>query len=612
MLKKSKKIELLAPAKDKATAIAAINAGADAVYIGYSKFGARKSAGNSLDDIKEITEYADKFRVSVYVTLNTIYTDSEMPEVADIIYKLYEIGVSAIIIQDMGILEQKLPPVRLFASTQCNNDTLEKIRFLENTGFERVILPREFSLEEIKNITDNTNIDVETFIHGALCVSYSGQCYFSYVNGGRSANRGECAQPCRKKYSLMSADGQIIAKDKYLLSLKDFNLSEYIEDLILAGVTSFKIEGRLKDTAYVTNVVAFYRKKIDEILKKYNLLKSSSGKPEINFEPNLSKSFNRGFTNFNIDGKRKNICTMNYVKSLGEYLGKADKVYEKYFTVNGEAPNNGDGICFFNSENGDLTGSLVQKNDNGKIYLQNMTGIKKNISIYRNLDVRFEKELQKPIKRTIAVKANIVSERDKITLTYTDEDNITATCTENFSAELANNPEKAIYVIKNQISKTGDTEFFVTDVSVDASQIFFVPVSVLNDLRRKTVSALQIERNKNLQNKKRNSEIKITEYPYYELKYNANILNESAVNFYKKRGVLNFEYAAEKNKNIEFETVMTSKHCIKYSLGLCKKHFKNPQKYLEPYILIDNRYKKYILEFNCTQCKMYVKTSNHA
>ena len=309
MIRRNCKIELLAPAKDKQTAISAINAGADAVYIGFLKFGARKQAGNSLEDIKELVEYANVFRVKIYVTLNTIYTNEELAEVVKTIYKLYEIGVSGIIIQDMGILENKLPPVKIFASTQCHNNTLEKVKFLEKTGFDRVILPREFSLEEIKNISDNTNIEIETFIHGALCVSYSGQCYLSYFIGGRSANRGECAQPCRKKYSLYSNDGKIIAKDRYLLSLKDFNLSERIEDLINAGITSFKIEGRLKDENYVRNVVSYYRKKIDEVLKKNNLSKSSIGISLPEFEPKLEKSFNRGFTEFFIDGKRKDFCT---------------------------------------------------------------------------------------------------------------------------------------------------------------------------------------------------------------------------------------------------------------------------------------------------------------
>ena len=611
MNRKDLKIELLAPAKDKETAIAAINAGADAVYIGYSKFGARKSAGNSFEDIREIVDYADKYRVNIYVTLNTIYNDEEIREVTEVIYKLYEIGVSAIIIQDMGILEYNLPPIRLFASTQCHNNTLEKIKFLEQTGFERVILPREFSLEEIKNITENTDIEVETFIHGALCVSYSGQCYLSYANGGRSANRGECAQPCRKKYSLISNDGKVIAKDKYLLSMKDLNLSDRIEDLILSGVTSFKIEGRLKDKNYVTNIVSYYRKKIDEILQKYNLQKSSAGKSLPSFEPNPYKSFNRGFTDFNIDGKRKNICSQNYVKSLGEFAGTVSGIFDKYFTLNGQELHNGDGICFFDDAKSELVGTRIQKAENGKIYPQNISQIKKNMKIYRNFDCEFEKELQKPVQRVIPVRAEAELFEDKIILTYTDEENNSATVVEKGAFDRAENSEKAFENIKNQLSKTGGTEFLVDNVNIKSQEIYFIRVSTLNSIRRNTTEKLREIRNKNLQKKQRQSEIKIVKYPIENLDYKANILNQNAKKFYEKRGAKVNEYAAE-SCPFQKETLMISKHCIKYTLGLCKKYFNNVKKYQEPYFLVDEKYKKYILFFDCKKCEMHVKASNKA
>ncbi len=377
MIRKNFKIELLAPAKDKTTAIAAINAGADAVYIGFLKFGARKQAGNSIEDIKELVEYANVYRAKIYVTLNTIYKNEEIKEVVKTVYDLYDIGVSGIIVQDMGILEHKLPPIKIFASTQCHNNTLEKVKFLEKSGFDRVILPREFSLEQIKNITDNTEIEIETFIHGALCVSYSGQCYLSYAIGGRSANRGECAQPCRKKYSLYSNDGKLIEKDRYLLSLKDLNLSDRIEDLINAGVTSFKIEGRLKDENYVRNVVSYYRKKIDEVLKKYDLSKSSVGFSSPEFEPTPEKSFNRGFTEFFIDGKRKDFCTKYYSKSIGEFIGKITKISKNNFTVSGQKLNNGDGICFLNDKN-ELMAHKFKKSKMTKFF-QNQWRISKSV-----------------------------------------------------------------------------------------------------------------------------------------------------------------------------------------------------------------------------------------
>ena len=297
MKKILRKTELLAPAKNKIAAFAAINSGADAVYIGAPAFGARVAASNSFEDIQEIVNFAHKFNVKVHVTVNTILKDEELPEAVKLIEKLYEIGVDAIIIQDAGLMklavENKLPPIVLHASTQCNNRSLEKIKFLEEVGFSRAVLARELSLEQIKNICQNTDIEIETFVHGALCVSYSGQCYMSCSIGGRSANRGECAQPCRKKYSLVDDKGNFIARDKHLLSLKDFNASKYLENLVNAGVKSFKIEGRLKDVNYVRNVTAFYRQELDKFSGK-----TSSGKVFLDFEPDLKKSFNRGFTSY--------------------------------------------------------------------------------------------------------------------------------------------------------------------------------------------------------------------------------------------------------------------------------------------------------------------------
>ena len=326
------KLELLAPAQNKQCAIAAIDYGADAVYIGANLFGARKNAANTIEDIKEIVDYAHKFYVRIYCTVNTILNDDEILRAIDLIKNLYEIGVDGLIIQDMGILElaiqNKLPPIPLYASTQCDNKTLEKVKFFDKLGIKRVILARELSLKEISNICKDTNCEIETFIHGALCVSYSGQCYLSQSIGGRSANRGECAQPCRKKYTLIDSNNKIYAENKHLLSLKDFNASEYIEKLANAGVTSFKIEGRLKDENYIKNVVGFYRQKLDKVSEK-----SSSGKIFFDFEPNVSKSFNRGFTDYFLD-KRGKIYNFDTPKSIGEKVGKIEKVGKNYFVIN--------------------------------------------------------------------------------------------------------------------------------------------------------------------------------------------------------------------------------------------------------------------------------------
>lgn len=607
MINPKSKIELLAPAKDKQTAISAINAGADAVYIGYLKFGARKAAGNSLADIKEIVDYANIYRANVYVTLNTIYKDEEMPEVIKTINDLYEIGVSALIVQDMGILNFDLPSIKIFASTQCHNNTLEKIKFLENVGFNRVILPREFSFEQIKNISENTNIEIETFIHGALCVSYSGQCYLSCAIGGRSANRGECAQPCRKKYSLEDADGKIIAKDKYLLSLKDFNLSENIKDLILSGVTSFKIEGRLKDEEYVRNVVSYYRQKIDEVLKELNLEKSSQGKSYPDFEPNLYKSFNRGFTNFFADGKRKNICTLNYSKSLGEYIGKVTNTGKNFITVDGKKLNNGDGICFFD-ENNELCGVKVQKVQDKRIFVQSTKSIKNGVKIYRNSDLEFNKKLMsKDIARKISLSAEFEASEKSVCFSLQDEENNHVSEVFHSDFELAENKEKALINIQNNLSKTGNTEFEINNINIHGEKVYFVPVKILNEIRRNAIEKIRLERAKNYHTEKRTTEIKPSEYPEKILDYKANIYNSYSKDFYEKCGAKVTEPAAEAQKSLSGKTLMTSKHCIKYTLGICKKYFPNSKKYKEPLRLIDEKNKKYILYFDCKNCEMHVK-----
>src|SRR5574344_2087502 len=336
-------IELLAPAKDKECAISAINYGADAVYIGACEFGARKNAQNSLSDIAEVVEYAHKFNAKVYVTVNTILTESEVKKADTLIKELKRINVDALIIQDMALIKiAKKYNICIHASTQCDNRTVEKVKFLENVGFSRVVLARELSLEQIKEIRKNTNIELECFIHGALCVSYSGQCYMSYAIGGRSANRGECAQCCRKKYSLVDEKGKFLAKNKYLLCLKDFNLSKYLSDFEKLGVLSLKIEGRLKDINYVKNVVAYYRKELD----KLNIQRTSTGHTTLDFEPDLEKSFNRGFTDYFFE-KRKDCFTFDSPKSRGEFLGKVKTIGKNYFLLDKQiklSPQ--DGLCF--------------------------------------------------------------------------------------------------------------------------------------------------------------------------------------------------------------------------------------------------------------------------
>lgn len=604
-----KKVELLAPAKDKQAAFTAINSGCDALYIGAQNFGARKKVGNSLDDIKEIIDYAHKFYVKVHVTMNTILTDSELEEACKLIHRLYEIGVDAIIVQDMGIIklaiDGKLPPIVIHASTQCDNRTVDKAKFFEELGLSRVILARELSLEQIKNICDNIESEVETFIHGALCVSYSGQCYLSHYIGGRSANRGECAQACRKKYSLIDENGNIIAKDKYLLSLKDFNASKHLKNLIDAGVKSFKIEGRLKDENYVKNVVAFYRKEIDKFA-----LKTSSGTVFSDFEPDVRKSFNRGFTDYFLD-KRKDCFNFDSPKSKGEYLGKITKVGKDWFEIKRQEDkkmgcqtnfniNAQDGL-FFNGK-----GCLVNKTEGEKIYPNRMDGIKVGVDVYRNFNSEFEKQLtNSKTKRQIGVeficKNNILNAKDE------DGNTVQIKLPK---GETPKNPEKTKETFINQLQKTGETDFYITNIKLDG-QLPFMPVSEINLLRRTILTQLMEERIKNY-TREIQKPLKFTNYPQKTLDYRTNIHNTNAKYFYENCGCEVCEMSFESKKILKHKEqsdvqndksieLMRTKHCLKFAFNMCQ----SPKKLF----LIDEKGKKYPLKFDCKNCEMIILPS---
>lgn len=612
-------IELLAPAKDKVCAKAAIDYGADAIYIGANDFGARKNAANSIDDIKEIVEYAHQFNVKVYAAVNTILTDVELVKAQKLIEQLTQVGVDAVIIQDMGlvngkfllregnnVIDEAIKTINFHASTQCDNRTSEKVKFLENVGFSRVILARELSTEQIKEIKTKTNIELEAFIHGALCVSYSGQCYLSYAIGGRSANKGECAQPCRKKYSLQDEDGKFIVKDKYLLCLKDFSAAKYIKKLAEAGVTSFKIEGRLKDVNYVKNIVAYYRKLIDDL----GFEKTSSGKILMDFEPDLEKSFNRGFTDYFLDGKRKEVYSFDSPKSRGKYIGKIDKVGKDYFelkslsTTHHSQLNKQDGICFI--LNNELVGCLVNKIIGNKIYPNKMHGIKIGTEIYRNSDVEFEKTLKNSKTcRKLRVKINF----DLNKILAVDECGNLAEIHYDFD-EIAQNQEKMRESIQNQFKKSGESIFLVEEVNVLTKEVPFLPVSKLNELRREVLNKLLNGKFEEEAKKQRSKDAKqhceaIQEnysstklFTHSNLDYRANILNQSAKEFYEAHGFKISESAFESGLSKTGKTVMTCKYCLKHAFNLCKSSKK--------LCLIDEKGKKYELKFNCDKCEMEI------
>lgn len=589
-------IELLAPAKNKICAKAAIDCGADAIYIGADEFGARKNAPNSIEDIKEIVEYAHKFNVRVYVTINTILTDDETTKAKELIKKLNRIKVDAIIVQDLGLiaLAKSVPnTINYHASTQCDNRTPEKVKFLESVGFSRIVLARELSIEKIQEIKNQTKIELETFIHGALCVSYSGQCYLSHLIGGRSANRGECAQPCRKKYSLVDEDDNFIAKDKHLLNLKDFNASKHIKALAEIGVTSFKIEGRLKDENYVKNVVAYYRKLIDDLGFK----KTSSGEILLDFEPNLDKSFNRGFTNYFLE-EREACYEFSSPKSRGEYLGKVAKIWGNSFEIKPSAKSIApqDGLCFY--VNDELSGCLVNKTDNQKIYPNKMDGIKIGTEIYRNFDSEFEKQL-KNSKTSRKILANIEFELDRIKIK--DEDGNYAEIAYNFE-EIAQNEQKMSLNIINQLKKSGESDFLIKDVHLKLKKTPFLHISKLNALRRNLLEQLIIERLKNYSSPNFSPLKNGIKYPQAEIDYKGNILNKYAKTFYEDHGCKVLEPALENTQLSSMQKTnklaMTTKHCLKYAFNMCKSP--------KTLSLIDEKGKRYNLKFNCDKCEMEI------
>ena len=605
-MKLNRKTELLAPAKDKETAIAAINSGADAVYIGAASFGARQNAANSLEDIKEIVEYAHKFNVRIHVTLNTILSDEELEKAAELIHELYKIKVDAIIVQDMGIfelaIEGKLPPIELHASTQCDNRTIEKVKFFQKVGVKRVILARELTLNQIEEICSevkksnfNKDIEIEVFIHGALCVCYSGQCYLSASIGGRSANRGECAQPCRKKYTLFDENGKVYAKDKYLLSLKDFNASKHIERLINAGVKSFKIEGRLKDINYVKNVVAFYRKEID----KYSL-KTSSGKIFSDFEPDLNKSFNRGFTDYFLpcesgkkNGRPKNICNFDTPKSIGEKIGKIEKTGKDFFVIKCGNLHPQDGLCWM--INGELAGCLVNKVEGHKVFPNNMSKVKAGAVVYRNYDAEFNKQLKNSkIKRKIGVEFILKNE----ILHAVDEDGNSAEIPLP-SGEPPKDSDKMRNTMLSQLSKTGESDFYVTNINLPAN-IPFLPLSVINELRRSILDKLHQKRQENYEYPA-GSPLQYADFPLKTYDYHANVFNKKAELFYKNCNCKITEYSPEKTQNFEGKELMRTKHCLRAAFNLCSTAS-------SPLYLSDNNGHLYNLTFSCQNCEMTISS----
>lgn len=603
---KQRKIELLAPAKNLECGIAAIDHGADAVYIGAPKFGARAAAVNSLEDIAALVEYAHLYNARIYVTVNTILKDEELQETEKMIWALFRAGVDALIVQDMGITGLNLPPIPLHASTQMDNRTVEKVRFLADAGFRQVVLARELSLREISKIHEAClDVPLEIFVHGALCVSYSGQCYVSQACFGRSANRGECAQFCRLPFSLVDAEGRVIVKDKHLLSLKDLNQSDELEALLDAGASSFKIEGRLKDVSYVKNVTAAYRRKLDAIFaRRKEYARASSGSCRYAFNPQLDKSFSRGFTHYYLHGRTKDVFSFDTPKSLGEEMGTMKEARGNYLTVAGlKSFNNGDGVCYID-EQGRLQGFRINRVEGNKLYPQEMPRIKPRTVLYRNFDQEFEKILvRKSSERRIAVSVRLTDTPFGFALTLTDEDDNSVTLSLAREKEPARTPQEEN--LKTQLAKFGNTPFEAVRIDIDFAGNWFLPASVLADFRRQAVEKLISARRINYRRELFVLKPTAHAFPQSTLTYLGNVMNAQAVSFYAGHGVASIAPAFERAP-AEKAVLMFCKHCLRYSMGWCPVHQRERSPYREPYYLVSTDGKRFRLEFDCKNCQMKV------
>ena len=608
------RVELLAPARDLCCGQVAIDCGADAVYLGAPRFGARQKAGNSLQDIAALVAHAHTYWARVYVTVNTLLHDDELPQAVRLIHELYDLGVDAVIIQDVGLLESGapwvLPPIALIASTQMHNHTPERVAFLEEVGFRRAILARELSLEQIRAIRARTSLELECFVHGALCTGYSGQCYLSYAIGGRSGNRGECAQPCRRKYSLVDADGRVLEPPRHLLSLRDLALDAELGALLDAGVTSFKIEGRLKDAAYVKNVVSWYRQQLDNALAERGLARASSGHSHVEFEPDVNKTFNRGYTTYFLHGRGEPPGAIDSPKMVGEPVGRVAAVQGDRFMLDTSlALHGGDGLTWFDAE-GELTGTRVNAAEpvggQVRVTVEDSAGVHPGLEIFRNHDHVFLRQVeQSRPQRRIAVRLKLESTPEGFRLETIDEDGNKAVATLAGVKELAHKPAQAEETACRQLARAGDTAFDVVQVELAWDQAYFLPVSTLNELRRAALARLVKVREANRPRLEANLERNDVAYPESTLTYRGNVLNRQAAAFYRRHGVTEIEPAAESGLDMRGRVVMRTRYCLQHQLGLCDGAG-NRANVRQPLYLIDADGRRYRLRFRCADCEMEV------
>ena len=623
MATRSDILELLSPAKNADFGIEAINHGADSVYIGGPRFSARAGAGNSVEDIECLVRYAHRFNARVLVALNTLLRDEELETAHQLVWDVYEAGADALIVQDMGLLELDLPPIQLHASTQCDIRTPQKARFLADAGFSQIVLARELSLEQIAEIAQQTDATLEFFVHGALCVSYSGQCYLSYARTGRSANRGDCAQLCRLPYDLCNQNDQVIARDSHLLSLKDNDQTSNLRSLIEAGIRSFKIEGRLKDLSYVKNVTAHYRQCLDAILEESPRYRhASSGRCIFSFTPNPAKTFNRGATDYFLHERQANICSFATPKFVGEKIGTIKTLSRNSFDIDVENSalqvlNNGDGLTYFNANNklAGLRINLIEKIATGFRLFPSLingkppTDLRIGTELYRNHDQGFERQLtKKSAERRIPLRLHFEENFDGFTLRLEDDMGLTASAHLALAKEMAQNAEHALALLRENLGKLGETIYRAEAIDIALSAPWFIPASAINALRRDAVKNLDAVQQALRRRPTRRSPIEpLTYYPDDRLTYLGNVFNRKARAFYERHGVRHIEPAFEcGSDNIMTAndiSLMATKHCLRYSFNLCPKQAKGIRP--DPLILVNGK-NQLTLRFDCKRCEMHV------
>lgn len=609
------KIELLLPAKDLSGGKTAVNHGADAVYTGAPAFGARQAAGNSLQDIEELVRYAHLYGSKVHVTVNTLLYDNELEAARKLIWELYNIGVDAVLIQDLGLLKLDLPPIALHASTQCHNHNLERIQFLEKLGFTRVVLARETDLATVQQIHSQTNIELEAFVHGALCVCYSGQCYISRMMTGRSGNRGECAQICRTRFDLQDSDGKTLIHNKHLLSLKDMCRANYLEEMLAAGIVSFKVEGRLKNESYVKNVTAYYRQRLDAILDgNSEYQRVSSGTTRFFFNPDLRKTFNREYTPYFIDGQRETMASFDTPKAIGEFVGYLKQSGGKYLFEGlgmrqkaiGKRQQtivNGDGLCFINDQ-GNLEGFLVNRVEENRIYPQKELSKFHEVKLYRNIDKAFEKVLSgKTAERKISVDILFEELTDAVRITFTDEDGCEVSVTENIELTAAQQPEKMAETLRTALSKLGGTPFEARTITISKCTAF-LRAGFINELKNRVVELLTAERIRHFRPQDVTRSYK-PEPLFQKADYLRNITNEMHKAVYADFGATEFEYGLDKTEDYAGKALMTCKYCLRHELGWCRKGPDASKAPKDPLFLVSGK-RRFRLEFDCGWCVMKV------